>query len=80
MHFKINFPDFQICLLPGAGSLIADCFRTDTQSTTTNYAVMGFTAWSPRNTYAWSMQLVCLLCVVMWALLYKYMVPCKHGS
>ena len=38
----------------GSGSLIADLYKTDAQSKTTDYSDKGFTAWSPQNTYAWS--------------------------
>lgn len=63
----------------GTGALIADLFRTDAQSGT-NYADFGFPGWSPQNTYAWSNQLVALLAVVLWAVLYRYMIPCRGSS
>ena len=65
----------------GAGSLIGDAFRTDRQSLPeVDYAKLGFTAWSPRNTYAWCLQLLCLFLTLFWALNFRFMVPCSRAS
>ena len=65
----------------GAGALIADCYRTDAQTNPTWYQGQGFTwTWTPRNTYAWTMQLLCLAVTLTWLLSYKMMIPCKGSS
>lgn len=65
----------------GAGSVIGDSFRTNRQSLPeVDYAELGFVAWSPRNTYAWSIQLMCLFLTLLWAVNFRFMVPCKQAS